>query len=117
MLPEDRQEIEQIIDQKILEFALKLPDIISNLVMESTAKFNLYKDFLTDNKGLYERNPDLVSKIIMETEGKNPGKSYIEILKLATPLIKERLDTMKGLDFTKTEKPKDLTFKVDLGEL
>ena len=117
MLIEERQEIEKIVDEKILEFALKLPSIISTLVMESSAKFNLYKEFLTEHKELYQNHPDIVNKIIMEVEGKNPGKQYSEILKLAVPIIKERLKTIKGLDFTTSEKPKNLTLKGELGEL
>jgi len=128
---EDKNEIQQMIDnaierkvpeiitEKITEFALKLPSILSNLVMEASAKHNLYKAFITDkdNQELFKNKMDIINKIIMEVESNNPGKPYQEVIELSHKAIKERLGIMGKLNFNKPEKPMDLQYKGELGEL
>jgi len=112
------EDIEKLIDKKITEFALKLPHVISNLVMEASKKVKMWNKFIEDNPYLKNVHAELVGKIVMEVDEKNPGKPYDYILKEAEPILRERLKILSSVDINNpTKKPDDLTFKGNLGEL
>lgn len=112
-----RDAVPQLIDQKIMDFALKLPLTISNLVLEATAKTKLFMELSSKNKEMSKDNIGMMVKTYMEVDKENPGKTPSEILELAQPIIKERLGIISKLDFNKPIKPTDLKFRGDMGSL
>jgi hypothetical protein len=49
-------------------------------------------DFLASNPG-FEKNKEIVHKIVLQTEAANPGKTYGDILKLAKDEIIRTLNS------------------------
>jgi len=92
MTPEERESI----IQEAVERALRvMPEVIGNLMAANTMYAKLNKDF-------YGKNPDLVNhkklvaEVVAQVEGKNPLRSYEEILKDSLPEIRSRLSLTKA---------------------
>jgi hypothetical protein len=53
-----------------------------------------------------------------EFEGKNPGKTYEQLLKEAVPVVQRRIDAIGKLNMKQIDtKPNDLTFHAEHGAL
>ena len=98
------EEREEIVNAAVERALLLLPQVMSEIMQEKIALRRLAEQFFTDNPD-FQKNKDLVGKTIEDVEGKHPGKSYSDILALARPLIKDRLNAIDSSDFTSTIKP------------
>lgn len=92
------------------EILLCLPEVIGNLMVQHISHHELNKKFYATHKEFKDKK-GIVAKIIEEIEGKDPLKSYEDILKEAVPEIKNRIKTMSTLDMTTVSKNPDRRFE------
>jgi len=93
------EDLEQM-HQRIIEHALKaLPGAVDYLMKQSHTLKKTSEEF-------YEKNPRLtkhrqmVAQLVEQTEAKNPGRSYREILSEVETEAKRRLDDLELADKT-----------------
>jgi len=98
------------------ETLLLLPEIIGNLYLDRAARVKGAKELYKDNPE-WKNYQAIVKNTLEETDSKNAGLTYMEIVERAKPEIKRKVDLIKGLDMTRREKPTDLRFKGDIGEI
>jgi len=109
--PEDKQEIKDLIKEILKEVTpeiaakaaeinlLATPETIGNMMKEQVIQTKLSKDFYEKYKQ-FKPHKKLVMSVIEKVDGENPGMGYENILKLAVPLIEERIRIEKGLNMT-----------------
>lgn len=100
MTPEDREEIQVMIENAFL----KLPEITSKMIVRHYALTNAWKKFWNDNKH-YAKHGELVASIVKKVDDDNPGADYDEIFKKAIPIIDKSIEKCDTLNTTKVEKP------------
>ena len=98
------EERELLKNEIIEQIFLKLPEIIGNLMSSQASLNKLNKKFYSDNPE-FRNNKDLVVNVIEEVEGKNPGKDYESIVKLATPIIRQRMGIVNKLNTNNVHRP------------
>ena len=98
---EEKQEIINLAVEKAL---LKLPEVVGNLMANQAMMAKINKKFYAENPELVNHK-QLVGEVIEKVESDSPGKSYEEIIRAATPIIKSRLGNMKGLNLDPISKP------------
>ena len=108
---EDKQEIKEIIQaalqallpaiaEKAAEInLLAIPETVGNMMKEQVIQTKLNKDFYEKYKQ-FKPHKKLVVLVIEKVDGENPGMDYENILKLAVPLIEERVRIEKSLNMT-----------------
>ena len=100
----DEQEKEQLIDEIVERFYLKLPEVVGNLINNYSQQVKLNREFYakyTEFKG----SNQIVSAIIEQIESEDPTRDYEDILKDAVPRIREAIKTVGGMSH---ECPKEL---------
>jgi len=98
-------EARELLKNEIVEqLFLKLPEIIGNLMSSQASLNKLNKKFYSENPE-FRNNKDLVVNVIEEIEGKNPGKDYESIVKIATPIIKQRMEIVNKLNTNNISRP------------
>src|SRR3990167_4983194 len=84
----------------------QIPEVISRLMVSTQAHKKMISDFYQHNKE-FESHKEIVSKVVQDIECDNPEKNYEDILKLAEPIIKQKIageSLSKGLPLDKPEK-------------
>jgi len=108
-----QEEIDKIIFKVTESVLLRMPEVIGNLMRNHAENNKLVKKF-------YESYPDFksdplsVQSVVQKTEQDNPGVSYDKILEKAAPLIKKRIQDVKGLNFDSIKESTDLDLNIDL---
>ena len=105
MSTEDKQEIKEMIWALLPEVAAKAaeinllatPETVGNMLKEQAIQTKLSKDFYKEYKQ-FKPYKKLVTSVIEKVDGENPGMDYESILKIAVPLIEERIRVEKSLD-------------------
>ena len=109
--PEDKQEIKDLIKVIIQEVTpeisakaaeinlLAIPETVGNMMKEQVIQTKLNKDFYEEYKQ-FKPYKKLVMSVIEKVDGENPGMDYERLLKLAVPLIEERIRVEKNLNMT-----------------
>jgi len=92
----DSIERENIINETIERVFKMLPDVLGNLMKSHAVYAKTNRKFYADNPE-FATHKDIVLQAISKIEEKNPLRSYDEILKEATPIIKEQLKLVKPL--------------------
>jgi hypothetical protein len=127
MTPEEKDEILAELDKRMGDKVLRvmnelsetillsMPKILTNVMLELGAGKKLTEDFYRENPNLIQHK-DVVQSVLQEIEGKNLGKQYGEIVKMAKPVILERIKTLGKMDLTKPSRPTDFSFKSDTGD-
>lgn len=107
------QETMAYIDSTVEKALLRIPEIIGALMADKAAQMETVKKFYTEHSE-FNSHKDLVGAMVQKVDAENPGASYSDLLKKATPLIHEAIRTKAKLDLSTipTEKP-----TTDLGEL
>jgi len=107
--PEDKQEIKDLIKEMLQELTpeiaakaaeinlLAIPETVGNMMKEQVIQTKLNKDFYEKYKQ-FKPHKKLVVSVIEKVDGENPGMNYENILKLAVPLIEERIRVEKSLN-------------------
>ena len=95
----EKQALVYEITERIL---LRMPEVIGNLIQEHSVLLKLNKEFQTKYPEFKAHLP-LVRSIVENTELKNPGLSYMDILEKAVPEIREKIrlkDSVKAIEFS-----------------
>jgi hypothetical protein len=108
-----KEERESIINEAVERTLLMIPEVIGNLIMNHAAKIRAGKLFY-DKYPEFKSFSDIVASTIEEVEDKDFTKDMNEILELAVPEIKRRIEAVKNLDFKSVKKP---DVNIDYGEL
>ena len=87
MEEKEKQALVMEITERIL---LRMPEVIGNLIQEHSVLLKLNKEFQTRYPE-FKTHLSLVRSIVENTELKNPGLSYRDILEKAVPEIKEKI--------------------------
>jgi hypothetical protein len=99
------EEKQEIIDRAVEKALLMIPDVVGNMMAQHAVLSKINSKFYNDHPEFKDKK-NIVAAVIEEVDGKNPAMNYEEILKLAVPKIKDRLNTMSGLNMTSvTERP------------
>ena len=104
MTPEDRQEVEFIVQQAIENAFLKLPEITSKMLVRHYALTNAWKKFWKDNPQ-YSKHGQLVAEIVSKVDSENPGMDYDSILAKSKARIEIAIKQSTNLNMDKVEKP------------
>jgi len=87
MEEKEKQALVLEITERIL---LRMPEVIGNLIQEHAATLKINKAFQKDYPE-FKPHLDLVRKVVEDTELRNPGLDYKEILAKSVPLIRENI--------------------------
>ena len=112
----DREE--KLINETLTRAMLLLPEVIGNLIIQKETTRRLSMEFYKKNPN-FAKHPDVVGSTLEKCEGENPGMQYGDLMELAAPLIKERIDIIEKMGHDRPNKPTDFNFKgkFDFGEI
>jgi len=94
----------EIINAAVEKTLLKIPEVVGNLI-------STYADKIRTSEKFYNQYPEfnkhrqIVASAIEELESKSPGKALDKIIEDAVPVIRKRLESVKGLDNVTITKP------------
>lgn len=92
-------EILQRVCSKAVEDALRaLPAVMENLLQQGALLKKTSEQFYKDHADLQDHK-DIVAMTLEELDGKNPGRQYIDTLRDAVPLIREKIKRLEAVDF------------------
>jgi len=100
-----KQEKEEIINLAVERMLLKIPDVVGNLITNYAAKIRVNTEFYKKYPE-FEKHREIVASMIESVEASDPTREFKEIVDLAVPKIKKRIDQLKGLDTKTVSKPK-----------
>ena len=98
------EERQSIINEVVEKTLLLLPEKVGNLMMNQA-------NMIKTNRGFYKKYPDLatnkdiVVSVIESIEGESPGIDYESLINRSVPLIRDRIKSVKGLDFKTVSRP------------
>lgn len=98
------EERESIINAAVEKTMLSIPGVIGNLLQEKVAMRKLAEKFYTENPD-FKENKNIVGAIIQQIETENPADTYSEILKKATPKIKNAIISVNNAELKSADKP------------
>lgn len=91
------EEKQEIIDKAVEKALLMIPDVVGNMMTQHAVLSKINSKFYSEHPEFKDKK-DVVVSIVEEIDGKNPTMNYEEILKLAVPMIKDRIKAMSGLN-------------------
>ncbi len=106
------KEVQGIVDKATETAYLGLPELTGNLMTEHMALHKINKKFYDDNPD-FKGHTDAVQSVVEMVEGDNTLLEHEDILKKATPKIRERINTLKNLDMTNVSAHPDRTFQAE----
>lgn len=101
----------EIVDMAVEKALRLLPETLTNLMISKEIYDKMTEKFYSENKEFQEYKP-IVAEVVSKIEGQDPTKSYEQILKEATPKIKEAIELRKQVSMDKLER-KDLNLNFD----
>jgi hypothetical protein len=115
---EEKEEIIQMATERAL---LALPLAVTRLINQKIALEKIKEQFYKENQN-FKDFPNIVVSEIEKADSANPGKTYEEILKISTPEIRRKIESIRGMDVTTLKKPESLSYRggvqsSDMGEL
>jgi len=102
------EERESIINEATERMLLRIPEVVGNLITNYAAKIRAGKEFYAKHPE-FNNHREVVASVIEEMENKNLAKPFSEIVNDSVPVIKRRINSLKGID-TKTIKQPNLDF-------
>lgn len=109
-----KEEKQKIVDMVIEEVMVQMPDVIGNLMKNHAKLAELNHAFYTKHPE-FQQHKDIVCATIEQIEGTDLSLKYEDILKQASPLIKERIKLIDGLEMgVRNEIPIPNTIEFDL---
>lgn len=121
----DQAEREAIIQEAVERTLRFLPSVVSNLMVSKEIYDKMTEKFYSDNPDFVQFKP-IVAEVVSKIEGKDPTKTYEQILKEATPEIRKAIELRQKVSMDLVErKDVDLKFEstpkvnpdVDYGEI
>jgi len=91
---EEKQELSALTTERDM---VMLPEVVGNLITNHMTMVKINSEFYKDHPEFKDKK-DVVAAVVEMTEGQHPLESYDELLKLALPEIRERINTMKTID-------------------
>lgn len=98
------EERQSIVNEAVEKTLLKIPEVVGNLISNYANKIRVNKQFY-DKYPEFNEHRRIVASAIEELENKSPGKALEKIVEEAVPVIRKRLDSMKGIDTVTISKP------------
>ena len=106
-------EHDAIVNEIWERMTVRMVEIVSNLMMNSAEVFKLNKDLYKDHPE-FKEHIDSVRSVLKKLEEENPGVAYVDLIKQAVPLIKDRIKTIAPLDIEKVAKRNDLNLNIPM---
>lgn len=106
------EEFDRIVFKVTESVLLRMPEVIGNLIQN-------HAEVLKLNKTLYEKHPefktriDVVRSVVEEVERNNTALEYKQIIDLAIPKIKNRLEVIDSQDVKTRPKLNELNLALD----
>jgi hypothetical protein len=100
----DTEEREKLINEITERMLLKIPDIVGNLI-------TLYADKIRMSKEFYAKYPefadhkDVVASVIESIDANSKFKPFKEVVDDSVPVIRRRIESLKGIDMKSVKKP------------
>jgi hypothetical protein len=108
---EEKEEIIQMATERATERALlALPLAVTRLINQKIALEKIKEQFYKENPN-FKDFPNIVISEIEKADSDNPGKTYEEILKVSTPEIKRKIESIRKMDTITLKKPESLTYR------
>jgi len=104
------EEKEEIINKAVEKALLMLPEVVGNLMTHHIAMSKINAKFYADHPEFRDHKEAVVS-VIEKVEGANPLLKYEEILNIAIPEIRSRIETEKNLNTDSVSSNINLNFK------
>lgn len=101
MISEDEKQ--EIINLAVEKTLLMIPEVVGNMMQNHAFLNKMNSKFYTDHPELKDKK-DVVASVLEMVEGKHPLEKYDELLKLALPEIKRRIQLTSTLDMTSVQK-------------
>lgn len=73
---------------------LNIPSVINQVVKQSVGIQEITDKWMTKNSS-FKEHVDILPMILQDVELENPDKTYEQILELATPIIEQRINSIK----------------------
>ena len=102
------EERESIIAEATERMLLRIPEVVGNLITNYAEKIRINKEFYTKYPE-FNTHREVVASVIEDMENKGFSKPFGELVNEAVPVIKRRINSLKGID-TKTIKQPNLDF-------
>jgi hypothetical protein len=105
---EERESIVQEAVERTLRF---LPGVVSNLMVSKEVYDKMTEKFYSDNPEFKQFKP-IVAEVVSKIEGKDPTKTYEQILREATPEIKKAIELRQKVSMDLVER-KDVNLEFE----
>ena len=105
MTPEER---ESVINEAVERTLLLIPEVVGNLMQNHSMKVKANKRFF-EKYPEFDGHREIVAATVEQVEGDNPGTDFDNLLKMAEPMIRQRIKGFGKLDTSSVSKP-DLDF-------
>jgi hypothetical protein len=98
------EERESLINEITERMLLKIPDIVGNLMSSYAEKIRISKEFYIKYPEFNDHR-DVVAAVIESIDGNSKFKPFKEVVEDSVPMIRKRIESLKGIDMKSVKKP------------
>jgi hypothetical protein len=102
MISEDEKEM--LINEIVERMLLKIPDIVGNLITVYADKIRMSKEFYAKYPEFSDHR-DVVASVIESMDANSKFKPFKEVVEDSVPVIRKRIELLKGIDMKTVKKP------------
>jgi hypothetical protein len=113
MTPEEKEQLYREFKERMFpEFQeliyLNIPTIMGNIIKQHMTNYKIRETIYSQHPE-FKNHPNIVSSVLMQTEGNNTLSKPTDIIKLAIPEIERRIRSTKSLDMSNPTKRPNLS--------
>lgn len=98
------EERESLVNEITERMLLKIPDIVGNLISSYAEKIRISQEFYTKYPEFADHK-DVVASVIESIDANSKFKPFKEVVDDSVPVIRKRIESLKGIDMKSVKKP------------